>query len=92
MAVALSDQLWSLEGLVERDRDDAMQFNIGDVVSLKSGGPEMTVESVNDPEIICVWFERQKYHRKTFRREMLQEGSGSRGITVIFEGVDDPTN
>ena len=34
-----------------------MKFNIGDTVQLKSGGPIMTVQSVqNDGSLWCVWF------------------------------------
>lgn len=32
------------------------EFNIGDVVCLKSGGPQMTVHSVDEHEIGCMWF------------------------------------
>jgi uncharacterized protein YodC (DUF2158 family) len=33
-------------------------FSIGDVVRLKSGGPAMTVESINenDKRVTCVWY------------------------------------
>jgi uncharacterized protein YodC (DUF2158 family) len=41
-----------------------MNFKIGDVVVLKSGGPKMTVEKIgprnsNDPDIVarCLWFD-----------------------------------
>ena len=33
-----------------------MDFEIGDVVQLKSGGPEMTVTAVNNNEVACAWF------------------------------------
>jgi uncharacterized protein YodC (DUF2158 family) len=33
------------------------QFNLGDVVKLKSGGPWMTVSSSDSGWIICVWYE-----------------------------------
>jgi uncharacterized protein YodC (DUF2158 family) len=31
-------------------------FNVGDVVRLKSGGPAMTVKTVMDNLVVCVWF------------------------------------
>lgn len=34
----------------------AASFNIGDVVQLKSGGPEMTVNSVFGGQVFCKWF------------------------------------
>ena len=40
----------------------------GDIVELKSGGPNMTVGSVNDKEICeCVWFIGQPFQRDTGR-------------------------
>lgn len=33
-----------------------MDFKIGDVVRLKSGGPAMTVDSVENHTLTCVWF------------------------------------
>ncbi|MGJ0319270.1 DUF2158 domain-containing protein [Aliarcobacter cryaerophilus] len=32
-------------------------FNVGDTVQLKSGGPVMTISSVEDDEIECCWFD-----------------------------------
>lgn len=32
----------------------------GDVVQLKSGGPQMTVESVEEKGVICTWFDAKK--------------------------------
>lgn len=31
-------------------------FSVGDTVQLKSGGPVMTVESVDEEGLNCVWF------------------------------------
>jgi uncharacterized protein YodC (DUF2158 family) len=36
------------------------QFNPGDVVRLKSGGPKMTVVHVADDEVFCEWFDDKK--------------------------------
>lgn len=42
----------------------------GDVVQLRSGGPNMTVTAVEDhygtPSAWCVWFEKNKNHNGTF--------------------------
>lgn len=33
------------------------EFNEGDVVKLKSGGPKMTIKEINDNgEVYCQWF------------------------------------
>ena len=33
-------------------------YDVGDVVKLKSGGPKMTVEKIDEDEFIhCVWFD-----------------------------------
>lgn len=32
-------------------------FVAGDQVQLKSGGPVMTVERVDDSNVICIWFQ-----------------------------------
>ncbi len=50
------------------------KFSTGDVVQLKSGGPDMTVEAVNSfNEVICVYFDYNgNVHReKFFRHEVL---------------------
>ena len=45
-------------------------FNAGDVVCLKSGGPDMTVERVEAAaaglSVVCVWFVEQSLYRASF--------------------------
>ena len=33
-----------------------MTFEIGDVVTLKSGGPSMTIDGVMENGVRCIWF------------------------------------
>lgn len=32
------------------------EFSVGDVVRLKSGGPQMTVDRVEGDAVVCLWF------------------------------------
>jgi uncharacterized protein YodC (DUF2158 family) len=62
-----------------------MEFKIGDLVRLKSGGPLMTVEEVGERAMIggeavwCVWFEtvgkNQVAKRETFPPAVLEVSS-----------------
>jgi len=58
-----------------------MNFQVGDVVKLKSGGPAMTVKEVSDRGIICNWFDQDgKVQRQGFASGQLvttdEAGSG----------------
>ncbi len=37
-----------------------MAFKAGDIVKLKSGGPEMTVQSFGGSTVVCQWFAGKK--------------------------------
>ena len=45
-------------------------FNVGDVVQLKSGGPKMTIEAFDDfygtQRAICVWFDKTERKSDNF--------------------------
>jgi uncharacterized protein YodC (DUF2158 family) len=44
-------------------------FEIGNVVQLRSGGPKMTVHGlVSDGDVICQWFEGNAVHEESFPR------------------------
>jgi uncharacterized protein YodC (DUF2158 family) len=40
------------------------QWKVGDVVQLKSEGPLMTVESISDKGLMCVWFPHHEQDAK----------------------------
>jgi len=57
-----------------------MGFQVGDVVQLNSGGPEMTVSHVGEkkfphggtvPVVSCTWFEGKKLNNESFKPEVL---------------------
>lgn len=50
-------------------------FSVGDIVKLKSGGPEMTVKEVpdiSDKFYECQWFAGKKLERGKFRGDSLE--------------------
>ena len=51
----------------------AEQFAPGDVVALKSGGPTMTIESIEDDQAACVWFQAQQQRSGSFKLFMLNK-------------------
>jgi uncharacterized protein YodC (DUF2158 family) len=46
-------------------------MNAGTVVRLRSGGPLMTVDNVQEKNVYCVWFLFEQYHEGVFRPESL---------------------
>jgi uncharacterized protein YodC (DUF2158 family) len=50
----------------------AEQFKVGDVVLLKSGGPDMTIETVTGQTVHCVWFEKNVVKRGAFPMATLE--------------------
>lgn len=58
-----------------------MDFKVGDVVQLKSGGPRMTIEAVSENLVDCVWFEKNKIDRNAFNPTLLSKPSS--GVALI---------
>jgi uncharacterized protein YodC (DUF2158 family) len=59
-----------------------MNFKIGDEVVLKSGGPAMTIRSLEADNISCCWFDDKKHQKSAiFVKEMLgEEGEGCEDV------------
>ena len=48
-------------------------LKVGDVVELKSGGPAMTVFSIDDALVYAVWYDEDQYHTETFYAATLRK-------------------
>lgn len=53
-----------------------MDINAGDIVILKSGGPDMTVEWIEAGAAYCVWFDGKKQNAEHFRVTSLVAKAG----------------
>jgi uncharacterized protein YodC (DUF2158 family) len=64
-----------------------MDFERGDVVNLRSGGPQMTVRKVGHEafgyrSISCVWFDKAKKFDAAFDAKSLEKLSNASAATV----------
>ena len=52
-----------------------LPFKVGDIVRLKTGGPEMTVEAVDmkGPDVICTWVAETVRRHGRFKGLLLQK-------------------
>jgi uncharacterized protein YodC (DUF2158 family) len=49
-----------------------MKLKAGNIARLRSGGPNMTVESVASDGVWCLWFEGKRRNRKLFPASTLE--------------------
>jgi uncharacterized protein YodC (DUF2158 family) len=61
-----------------------MDFEPGDVVSLKSAGEPMTVEGVSDGKVNCVWMNGKKIERGTFPSVTLVKFAPPKSSVAVF--------
>lgn len=81
---ALGDFLRGLRNAFRLDpnRVTVGQLSVGDVVSLRSGGPKMVVEKLDGHLVTCAWFRKQgDLMRQPFDVRLLQLGQ-SRFVIV----------
>ncbi|WP_339068197.1 YodC family protein [Teredinibacter turnerae] len=62
------------------------EFNVGDVVQLKSGGPKMTVEKISDVDedkiACCAWFDKNNIFKDEFDQRLLKHYKPTVGIGI----------
>jgi uncharacterized protein YodC (DUF2158 family) len=70
-----------------------MQFKLGDVVHLKSGGPDMTFSEMReDGYVVTAWFSRKgKLREGVFEPEMLESSTDDES-EGFYEDVDADEN
>jgi uncharacterized protein YodC (DUF2158 family) len=49
------------------------EFVAGDVVQLKSGGPMMTIEKIEEENVVCIWVTGDNIIRGTFNQIVLKK-------------------
>jgi len=42
------------------------ELSEGQIVQLKSGGPNMTIKSMDGPNAVCMWFSGEKFNERSF--------------------------
>ena len=65
---------------VSRSFNQYEDFDLGAVVKLRSGGPDMTVDGPNGSRVICIWFDLGgEFHRQDFDAGSLEKVATSTG-------------
>ena len=63
------------------------EFRVGDVVVLRSGGASMTVESVDNDSVKCVWHDGRVVRERIFLAATLVEGDGT--VETMLERLNE---
>lgn len=62
-----------------------MKFNVGDVVRLNSGGPDMTIREIQRETAWCQWISESKIYEADFPIKSLQRSKEISGFAVISD-------
>ncbi len=61
-----------------------MEFKIGDVVQLKSGGPRMSVDRIEPGGIVhCSWFDKTERRADMFNAVTLRPAAERAAVSVV---------
>ena len=59
---------------VSKTFNEFEDFNVGDVVRLKSGGPNMTIDGTAGSRLVCAWFDADNaYRMRSFDQGALEK-------------------
>jgi uncharacterized protein YodC (DUF2158 family) len=58
---------------ITKEWNQYFDFNVGDVVKLKSGGPNMTVDGAGGSRLTCVWFNQHERCTASFDQGALEK-------------------
>jgi uncharacterized protein YodC (DUF2158 family) len=61
-----------MEKTVSRTFNAFEDFNIGDLVKLRSGSPSMTIDGTSGSRYTCVWFDGAAFQRQTLDQASLE--------------------
>ena len=56
---------------------------VGQVVRLKSGGPKMTIDAIDDDGVHCIWFVKEEQKDGYFEAEVLDIATSTPAFGVI---------
>src|SRR5687768_738609 len=75
-------------GATKHEQGFMEEFGVGDVVTMKSGGPSMTVVSVaEDGGVVCQWFLKSgRLEVNAFLPATITKKSSSATLNIIFSG------
>jgi uncharacterized protein YodC (DUF2158 family) len=65
-----------------------VQFEAGDMVRLKNGGPPMVVRSVSGDTAYCQWYAGQDVHQGTFLFTSLQDINRLPRVAIAVAGKE----
>jgi uncharacterized protein YodC (DUF2158 family) len=60
-------------------------FTVGEIVQLKSGGPRMTIKSIDGSDVACIWFSGHKLNGRSFPLMTLMASSAESLSTMTLE-------
>jgi uncharacterized protein YodC (DUF2158 family) len=66
------------------EKDQASQPKVGNVVRLKSGSPQLTVDAIENDIATCVWFVDKQYKSKKFTLASLETNNTPKSMQVEF--------